>query len=121
MRTAFSNDRRVVVIGGGLAGMAAALDCADRGARVILLEGRSRLGGLTWSFQHNGLSVDNGQHVFLRCCTEYLSFLARIGASGDVELPGRLDVPVVAPRAARAAPAEPAGCAAPGSPCPSTS
>jgi squalene-associated FAD-dependent desaturase len=88
---------RVVVIGGGLAGMAAALDCADRGARVTLLEGRSRLGGLTWSFQHNGFSVDNGQHVFLRCCTEYLAFLGRIGASGDVELPGRLDVPVVAP------------------------
>ncbi len=85
------------MVGGGLAGMAAALDCADRGAQVILLEGRSRLGGLTWSFPHNGFSVDNGQHVFLRCCTEYLSFLARIGSSGDVELPGRLDVPVVAP------------------------
>jgi squalene-associated FAD-dependent desaturase len=87
----------VVVIGGGLAGLAAALDAADAGARVTLLERRNRLGGLTWSFQHGGLSVDNGQHVFLRCCEEYLSFLDRIGAGGDVVLPPRLDIPVVAP------------------------
>jgi squalene-associated FAD-dependent desaturase len=92
-----SPDARVVVVGGGLAGLAAALDCADRGAQVTLLERRNRLGGLTWSFEHNGFWVDNGQHVFLRCCDEYLSFLERIGASGDFELPQRLDIPVVAP------------------------
>lgn len=87
----------VVVIGGGLAGLAAALECADLGARVTLLERRSRLGGLTSSFQHRGLWVDNGQHIFLRCCTEYLDFLDRIGSRGDVELPRRLDIPVLAP------------------------
>jgi squalene-associated FAD-dependent desaturase len=89
--------RHVVVIGGGLAGLAAALECADRGARVTLLERRNRLGGLTWSFRHSGHWVDNGQHVFLRCCLEYLSFLDRIGAGSEVELPDRLDIPVVAP------------------------
>jgi squalene-associated FAD-dependent desaturase len=41
--------------------------------------------------------VDNGQHVFLRCCDEYLRFLHRIGGAGDVEMPGSLDIPVVAP------------------------
>jgi squalene-associated FAD-dependent desaturase len=87
----------VVVIGGGLAGLAAALDSADAGARVTLLERRNRLGGLTWSFQHGGLWIDNGQHVFLRCCEHYLSFLHRIGAQDEVELPPRLDIPVVAP------------------------
>jgi squalene-associated FAD-dependent desaturase len=80
-----------------LAGLAASLDCADGGARVTLLERRNRLGGLTWSFEHNGFWIDNGQHVFLRCCNEYLAFLDRIGAAGDFELPERLDVPVVAP------------------------
>ena len=90
---------RVVVVGGGLAGLAAALDCADQGAQVTLLERRNRLGGLTWSFEHNGFWVDNGQHVFLRCCDEYLNFLERIGATGDFELPQRLDIPVVAPAA----------------------
>jgi phytoene dehydrogenase-like protein len=58
----------VVVVGGGLAGIAAALDAADSGAAVTLIERRSHLGGLTWSFRHNGLWFDNGQHVFMRCC-----------------------------------------------------
>ncbi len=89
--------RRVVVVGGGLAGISAALACADAGAAVTLLEKRRRLGGLTWSFSHDGLTLDNGQHVFLRCCTAYLDFLDRIGSSGDVELQERLDVTVVSP------------------------
>ena len=63
--------RRVAVIGGGLAGIAAALDCAARGAEVTLLESRGRLGGAAYSFTRDGLRVDNGQHVFLRCCTAY--------------------------------------------------
>jgi squalene-associated FAD-dependent desaturase len=87
----------VVVVGGGLAGTAAALACADSGARVTLLERRNHLGGLTWSFQHGDLWVDNGQHVFLRCCTAYLDFLTRIGADQDVVQPARLDIPIVAP------------------------
>lgn len=89
--------RHVVVIGGGLAGLAAALDCADDGARVSLLERRNRLGGMTWSFDHDGLSMDNGQHVYLSCCDAYLGFLDRIGARHDVEPARPLDIPVVAP------------------------
>ena len=88
---------RVVVAGGGLAGIAAALECADAGAAVTLVERRSALGGLTRSFRHGDLWLDNGQHVFLRCCTEYLAFLVRIGAAGDVDLQDRLDIPVVSP------------------------
>ena len=87
----------VAVIGGGLAGIAAALECADRGARVTLIERRRNLGGLTWSFRHGDMWIDNGQHVFLRCCEEYLRFLRRIGGMDDVEMPERLDIPVVAP------------------------
>ncbi|MDQ1727348.1 MAG: hydroxysqualene dehydroxylase [Frankiaceae bacterium] len=86
---------RVVVVGGGLAGMAAALSAADAGARVVLLESRPRLGGATTSFRRGDLWVDNGQHVFLRCCTSYQGFLARIGSAGDVEIQPRLDIPVV--------------------------
>lgn len=77
--------------------MAAALECADLGAQVTLLERRRRLGGLTWSFEHNGLSVDNGQHVYLSCCSAYLAFLDRIGAAHQVEPARPLDIPVVAP------------------------
>ena len=86
-----------MVVGGGLAGIAAALACADAGADVTLVERRSRLGGLTWSSQRNGLWFDNGQHVFLRCCTEYRSLLDRLGVADLVELQDRLAVPVLAP------------------------
>ena len=86
---------RVTVLGAGLAGIAAALEAADLGASVTLLERTNRLGGLTWSFQRNGLSMDNGHHVFLGCCSEYLRFLNRIGSDRDVVGPMPLDVPVV--------------------------
>ncbi len=88
---------RICVVGGGLAGMAAALACADAGAEVTLVERRRRLGGATWSFRHNDLWFDNGQHVFLRCCTAYRAFLERLGVTDRVRLQSRLDVPVVAP------------------------
>jgi squalene-associated FAD-dependent desaturase len=89
--------RHVVVVGAGLAGLSAALECADLGARVTVLERQRRLGGLTWSFSRNGVSMDNGQHVFLACCDAYLGFLDRIGAADGVVPPRPLDVPVVAP------------------------
>lgn len=88
---------RVVVVGGGLAGLSAALSCADAGARVTLLEARARLGGATHSFRREGLWVDNGQHVFLRCCTAYRAFLDRLGTSAGATLQPRLAIPVLAP------------------------
>jgi squalene-associated FAD-dependent desaturase len=88
---------RVVVVGGGLAGLSAALACVDAGASVRLLERRPRLGGATWSFERHGAWFDNGQHVFLRCCTAYRDFLARIGSSDGVVLQDRLSIPVIAP------------------------
>jgi len=88
---------RVVVVGGGLAGIATALEAADGGAEVTLLERRAHLGGLTWSFRRDGLWFDNGQHVFLRCCTEYLDLIRRIGAEDAVTLQPGLELPVLAP------------------------
>lgn len=86
----------VTVIGGGLAGISAALEAADMGASVTLVERKAHLGGLTWSFEHNGIEMDNGQHVFLACCSEYRRFLTRIGSERDVVGPFPLDVPVLA-------------------------
>lgn len=84
-----------VVVGGGLAGITAALRLADAGVDVTLLEGRPRLGGLAFSFQRGDLTVDNGQHVYLRCCTGYRWFLDRIEAAHLAPLQDRLDVPVL--------------------------
>jgi squalene-associated FAD-dependent desaturase len=100
-----SSRQRFIVVGGGLAGISAALACADAGADVTLFEKRSRLGGLTWSFSHDGLVMDNGQHVFLRCCTAYLDFLHRIGSDRDVELQRRLDVTIFRPAQKTSGPA----------------
>ncbi|GAA2965944.1 hydroxysqualene dehydroxylase HpnE [Streptomyces enissocaesilis] len=84
-----------VVVGGGLAGVTAALRLADAGTRVTLLEGRPRLGGLAFSFRRGDLTVDNGQHVYLRCCTAYRWFLDRVEGAGLAPLQSRLDVPVL--------------------------
>ncbi|MGI8870382.1 MAG: hydroxysqualene dehydroxylase HpnE [Mycobacteriales bacterium] len=88
---------RVCVIGGGLAGLSAAITCADAGADVVLLESRGRLGGATFSIHRDGLALDNGQHLVLRCCIAYLGFLDRIGTRHLVRFQRRLQVPVRTP------------------------
>jgi squalene-associated FAD-dependent desaturase len=89
--------RRVLVIGGGLAGIAAALDCAAAGASVTLVEVRRRLGGAAYSFERDGLALDNGQHVFLRCCHAYRALLARLGSEQLTFVQPRLEIPVLSP------------------------
>jgi squalene-associated FAD-dependent desaturase len=89
--------RSVIVVGGGLAGITAALDCAESGAQVALLEVRPRLGGAAYSFERDGLLLDNGQHVFLRCCTAYRELLERLGSTSAVALQPRLEIPVLSP------------------------
>ncbi|WP_369250731.1 hydroxysqualene dehydroxylase HpnE [Streptomyces sp. R41] len=90
-----SSGATAVVVGGGLAGITTALALADAGVRVTLLEGRPRLGGLAFSFQRGDLTVDNGQHVYLRCCTAYRWFLDRVDGASLAPLQDRLDVPVL--------------------------
>jgi hydroxysqualene dehydroxylase len=96
------NERRIVVVGGGLAGLTAALECADAGVSVTLLESRSRLGGATFSVRRNGYWLDNGQHVALRCCTSYRAFLRRLGVDHLLDVQPRLRIPVLAPDGTRA-------------------
>ncbi len=86
-----------VFVGGGVAGIATALILAERGWKVTLVEARPRLGGRATSYQRGELTVDNGQHVFLRCCTAYRGFLDRLGAGPDTGmtfLQDRLDIPL---------------------------
>ena len=88
---------RVVVVGGGLAGIAAALACADAGVGVTLIEAKKWLGGATASFERDGLLIDTGQHVFLRCCTSYRGLLERLGVTGRTQLQPRMAIPVLSP------------------------
>jgi squalene-associated FAD-dependent desaturase len=88
---------RAVVIGGGLAGITAAVALATGGHEVTLLEAKPRLGGATMSFTRDGLVIDTGQHVFLRCCTAYRGLLDRLGMTAQAPLQPRFDVTVLAP------------------------
>ncbi|MGH3302422.1 MAG: hydroxysqualene dehydroxylase HpnE, partial [Streptosporangiaceae bacterium] len=90
-----ANRADVVVIGGGLAGIRAAIELAGAGREVTLIEGRPWLGGATCSFIRRGLTIDNGQHAFLRCCTAYQDLLARLGVSSSCAIQDRLDLTVL--------------------------
>jgi len=70
---------RVAVVGGGLAGLAAGLALKAAGAHVELFERSRILGGRATSFEIDGVEVDNGQHVFLACCTEFINFAEAVG------------------------------------------
>ena len=88
---------RVAVVGGGLAGLAAALDLADAGHSVTVHEARPTLGGAVQTLPDREGDPepppDNGQHIGLGCFTEYLGFLERIGERGSY-LRLRLALPV---------------------------
>jgi len=72
---------RIVIIGGGFSGLAAAVTLSERGQRVLLLEARPHLGGRAYSFidSKTGDTVDNGQHLFMGCYRHTISFLEKIG------------------------------------------
>ena len=97
---------KVGVVGGGLSGLAAALELAEAGHEVALLEARPTLGGAVQTLPERDGDPppppDNGQHIALGCFTEYLAFLDRIGEGGAYRR-RRLELPVVGEDASVAA------------------
>jgi hydroxysqualene dehydroxylase len=89
---------KVAVVGGGLAGLAAALDLVDAGHAVTIYEARPTLGGAVQTLPDREGDPepppDNGQHIGLGCFTEYLRFLDRVGEGGSY-LRTRLVLPVL--------------------------
>lgn len=77
----------VVVIGGGLAGLAAAEGLSRYGVPVTLLEARPRLGGRATSFvdSESGQLIDNCQHVSMGCCTNLTEFCRQLGIATHFE------------------------------------
>ena len=80
---------KAAVVGGGLAGLSAALELVDAGHEVTLYEARPTLGGAVQTLPRREGDPepppDNGQHIALGCFTEYLRFLERIGEAGSVQ------------------------------------
>ncbi len=84
----------VLVVGAGCAGLAAATALAERGARVRILEARAVAGGrsFSWPDPHAGGFEDNGQHLLLGCYDEFLRFVRRTGAEGEIRFQERLEI-----------------------------
>ncbi len=79
--------KHVVVVGGGLAGMACAVALGERGLRVTLVESRFALGGRAGSFEdadREGELLDNCQHVLLGCCTNLMDLYRRLGVQRKI-------------------------------------
>ncbi len=86
---------RIAVVGAGLAGLAAALELAELGCSVELFERSRLLGGRATSFVVDGVEVDNGQHVFLSCCSELVRFIQRVGMGECIHLQHRFEALVL--------------------------
>jgi squalene-associated FAD-dependent desaturase len=86
------SSKKVIVIGGGLAGLSAGVALAEAGYRITILEKRPFLGGRATSYVlPNGEHVDNCQHITLGCCTNLPDFYRRAGASGKIRFFDRLE------------------------------
>src|SRR5579863_5777927 len=74
----------VIVIGGGLAGLSAAAALGGAGHTVRVLEARRFLGGRATSYEIGGETIDNCQHILLRCCVNLLDFYRRLGVEDEI-------------------------------------
>jgi squalene-associated FAD-dependent desaturase len=80
-----SNGKATVIVGGGFAGLSAAVRLADRGKKVIVLEATKAAGGRARSLQDTvtGREIDNGQHLMMGCYRETQAFLRAVGSDPD--------------------------------------
>src|SRR5579863_8781979 len=74
----------VIVLGGGLAGLAAAAALGGTGHRVTLFEARPFLGGRATSYEAGAETIDNCQHILLRCCVNLIDFYQRLGVAEKI-------------------------------------
>ncbi|HTC87041.1 MAG TPA: hydroxysqualene dehydroxylase HpnE [Bryobacteraceae bacterium] len=74
----------IIVAGGGLAGLAATAALCSAGHSVKLFEARPFLGGRATSYEIDSETIDNCQHILLRCCVNLMDFYRRLGVENDI-------------------------------------
>lgn len=79
-----AENQTVAVIGGGLAGLATALALGSAGYPVTVYEARPFLGGRATSYAVNDITIDNCQHILLRCCTNLQDFYKRLDVAQQI-------------------------------------
>jgi hydroxysqualene dehydroxylase len=85
----------IAVVGGGYAGLAAAVELAAAGKAVDLFEASRTLGGRARAVEIEGLTLDNGAHILVGAYTETLRLMKLVGAPADglLRLPLHLEFP----------------------------
>jgi squalene-associated FAD-dependent desaturase len=73
------------IIGGGYAGMAAAVELAGRGIPVTLFESARQLGGRARGVAYNNTQLDNGQHLLLGCYHNTLRLIEKTGGDSEAD------------------------------------
>lgn len=86
----------VVIIGGGVAGVASAVHLANNGIGTVVIERNKRLGGRASSFFYSGMAeeIDYGQHVLMHCCTDTVDLLKLLKQESAVSFQHRLNIPM---------------------------
>jgi hydroxysqualene dehydroxylase len=86
--------KSVSVIGGGIAGLTAAVMLAEKGFKVTLIESSPKFGGRAYSFfdKATGLLLDNGQHILASWYNDTFEFLKLIGTYDKLSFQKQLEV-----------------------------
>jgi squalene-associated FAD-dependent desaturase len=90
-----AQELNIAVIGGGYAGMAAAVSLAGQGIAVTVFESARQLGGRARGVTHQNTQLDNGQHLLLGCYRQTLRMIDQVGGNLDADflrLPLQLDL-----------------------------
>ena len=77
--------KKILIIGGGISGLSAAVLLANEGFEIELIEASPKYGGKTYSFDYNNTVVDNGQHILMECYSNTLEYVDLIGAREKLE------------------------------------
>jgi len=88
--------KKILIIGGGIAGISLAVFLAKNKIKSILIEASPKIGGRAFSFKYkNGITIDNGQHAIFKCYKNTLNYLEIIKAKEFLEARKKLDFEII--------------------------